>query len=313
MYKLSKAPGNVRAAYEENLKKIKAGPLLTNDYDVEIMKNIASAAEFEQLEQESCLEKSLAKAQMFQETVFYQKNMTVNRNEGTVPVKSQGMCAICRIQATQRCSICKEVYYCSQKCQKEDWVRHNLTCQQPHTKAVAAAGGAASKNISSHTQSVMILTLPKKDGYSLTPGPMLGNCFRIGGRCANVPLLIDHTNCAQMTVFFEGSKLKTCVWWHFTSDVADSITINWIEQESRPENRIENANRKMAKRFKLILRYFRSVISGDIYIQSACEYNDHNYSTYQPSHKYPENLDPQALEIYVKITEEWLYKLFVRS
>jgi hypothetical protein len=45
-------------------------------------------------------------------------------NEGVAHV-----CSGCqKVGALQRCSRCKEKYYCSVECQKTDWVNHKVTC-----------------------------------------------------------------------------------------------------------------------------------------------------------------------------------------
>eukprot|EP00892_Ulva_mutabilis_P007069 jgi/Ulvmu1/4734/UM020_0018.1 len=40
------------------------------------------------------------------------------------------VCHICALPAQYRCSACKAVQYCSQKCQRRDWAAHKLDCQQ---------------------------------------------------------------------------------------------------------------------------------------------------------------------------------------
>ena len=39
-------------------------------------------------------------------------------------------CAKCNGEASQRCSKCKKVWYCSRECQVSAWVEHKLKCQQ---------------------------------------------------------------------------------------------------------------------------------------------------------------------------------------
>lgn len=39
-----------------------------------------------------------------------------------------GQCAVCHKPATNGCSRCRLVYYCSEKCQHEDWARHRSEC-----------------------------------------------------------------------------------------------------------------------------------------------------------------------------------------
>lgn len=40
------------------------------------------------------------------------------------------LCGYCSKEATNFCSRCKAVYYCSEKCQKADWKNHKQSCQQ---------------------------------------------------------------------------------------------------------------------------------------------------------------------------------------
>ena len=40
-------------------------------------------------------------------------------------------CAFCKLDASNKCTRCKKVYYCSKQCQKNDWKRHKRTCQNP--------------------------------------------------------------------------------------------------------------------------------------------------------------------------------------
>jgi hypothetical protein len=46
-------------------------------------------------------------------------------------VESMRACACCgsRVKALQRCSRCKQVWYCSKSCQKKDWKNHKLSCK----------------------------------------------------------------------------------------------------------------------------------------------------------------------------------------
>eukprot|EP01084_Bolivina_argentea_P122286 216702_1 len=39
------------------------------------------------------------------------------------------ICCVCSESTTQRCSGCKSVYYCSAKCQKQDWKMHKKQCK----------------------------------------------------------------------------------------------------------------------------------------------------------------------------------------
>jgi len=38
------------------------------------------------------------------------------------------LCSTCNLQGLLRCSRCKEVYYCSSQCQRNDWRHHKLVC-----------------------------------------------------------------------------------------------------------------------------------------------------------------------------------------
>ena len=38
------------------------------------------------------------------------------------------ICAVCGAAATQRCSKCKQAWYCSRDCQLRDWKKHKPIC-----------------------------------------------------------------------------------------------------------------------------------------------------------------------------------------
>jgi hypothetical protein len=191
--------------------------------------------------------------------------------------------------------------------QKAEFVRDKVFLTRPSVSGVAAVDGAAAFSAVRGSQDTMIMTLPKQQGYSSASGVALGNCFREKGLCANVPLLIDEIEGAQMTALFEGGQLKACVWWHFSDPMnGENITIDWIEQGSRAESRQrEGADVAMKKRFELLLLYFQSCFSGSISILSALEYTNHGYACYQPTHQYPKNLSQEELNVYRKITQAW--------
>lgn len=42
-------------------------------------------------------------------------------------------CTWCKVQANLRCSRCRKVFYCSQKCQKAHWSKHKQTCNKKIT------------------------------------------------------------------------------------------------------------------------------------------------------------------------------------
>lgn len=44
--------------------------------------------------------------------------------------ESQAICQACSKAATERCSSCKKIYYCSADCQKADWKNHKLVCKR---------------------------------------------------------------------------------------------------------------------------------------------------------------------------------------
>lgn len=46
-----------------------------------------------------------------------------------VEINKTQNCKMCRKNATQFCSKCKHVYYCSTKCQKKDWQNHKSNCE----------------------------------------------------------------------------------------------------------------------------------------------------------------------------------------
>lgn len=41
----------------------------------------------------------------------------------------KNICTVCSKESINRCSICKKIYYCSQKCQIKDWPEHKKSCQ----------------------------------------------------------------------------------------------------------------------------------------------------------------------------------------
>ena len=44
-------------------------------------------------------------------------------------IDDEPVCAKCRLPATSRCSKCKKEWYCSRKCQVEDWGMHKVLCK----------------------------------------------------------------------------------------------------------------------------------------------------------------------------------------
>lgn len=45
----------------------------------------------------------------------------------TATIPSSQACAVCQKEATQRCSRCKQAWYCSAEHQKQDWKRHKTS------------------------------------------------------------------------------------------------------------------------------------------------------------------------------------------
>lgn len=43
-------------------------------------------------------------------------------------IKVQNYCKICNIECSNKCSICKTVYYCTKEHQKLDWTTHKCNC-----------------------------------------------------------------------------------------------------------------------------------------------------------------------------------------
>ncbi|CAE8641593.1 unnamed protein product [Polarella glacialis] len=53
-----------------------------------------------------------------------------------------GMCEVCGKRATMRCGLCRNHRYCSSKCQKAEWSKHQLQCPGHLAKLKAAAEAA---------------------------------------------------------------------------------------------------------------------------------------------------------------------------
>lgn len=47
--------------------------------------------------------------------------------------KEEHQCSACGKTAIQRCSRCKNKWYCSRNCQVEDWDNHKINCIEPST------------------------------------------------------------------------------------------------------------------------------------------------------------------------------------
>ena len=47
-------------------------------------------------------------------------------------------CHVCKEKANCRCSICKSVWYCSEKCQQKDWPHHMPVCRSPKSNSTYA-------------------------------------------------------------------------------------------------------------------------------------------------------------------------------
>lgn len=48
---------------------------------------------------------------------------------GEMTVEEQHQCSVCDKEATQRCSGCQSVYYCSRDHQRKDWKNHRSACR----------------------------------------------------------------------------------------------------------------------------------------------------------------------------------------
>ena len=46
------------------------------------------------------------------------------------PIRKTTNCLVCNKPSTKRCSRCKSAFYCSQECQKKDWIGHKLLCKK---------------------------------------------------------------------------------------------------------------------------------------------------------------------------------------
>ncbi|KZC09337.1 PREDICTED: protein msta, isoform A-like [Dufourea novaeangliae] len=82
-------------------------------------------------------------------------------------MESQTVCAVCGKTATNRCSACETVYYCSKEHQKKDWKKHTEVCT-PYKLAEDSILGrhyVATRNIK-------VGEIILKDDQSLLAGPM---------------------------------------------------------------------------------------------------------------------------------------------
>ena len=65
-----------------------------------------------------------------------EKVLSETKEEATPPGEDdeRGFCLVCGRESTARCSACKNVYYCSRKCQKSNWKAHKRGCVAPAPK-----------------------------------------------------------------------------------------------------------------------------------------------------------------------------------
>ncbi|MES1909707.1 MAG: hypothetical protein MHM6MM_002407 [Cercozoa sp. M6MM] len=80
-------------------------------------------------------------------------------------VRKANCCAQCNVVAKNRCSRCKQVWYCSRTCQRNHWTLHKQDCRSFSLNAVAASKGDNTTSTGSCGSSAKILEI---DG-SLNP------------------------------------------------------------------------------------------------------------------------------------------------
>ncbi|KAJ7651217.1 hypothetical protein FB45DRAFT_997856 [Roridomyces roridus] len=57
----------------------------------------------------------------------------------SVSIPARHLCASCGVSAGVRCAGCKRVWYCSQKCQKDDWSGHLVDCYAISGRSITSA------------------------------------------------------------------------------------------------------------------------------------------------------------------------------
>lgn len=65
------------------------------------------------------------------------KNLEILKNYlSTLGVEDRGKCAACfkPLEAPKRCGKCKSIFYCSQKCQADNWKVHKTQCKPVQKK-----------------------------------------------------------------------------------------------------------------------------------------------------------------------------------
>ena len=50
-----------------------------------------------------------------------------------------GHCPMCKKVAENKCTACKEVFYCSRECQKKHWKTHKIECKSLPYKVIKSS------------------------------------------------------------------------------------------------------------------------------------------------------------------------------
>ena len=62
-------------------------------------------------------------------SLFFLNLNVIAADESREPeAASEGICQVCQVQATKKCSLCKIIYYCGKEHQKQDWPAHKSNC-----------------------------------------------------------------------------------------------------------------------------------------------------------------------------------------
>nr|XP_033799039.1 tudor domain-containing protein 1 isoform X2 [Geotrypetes seraphini] len=73
---------------------------------------------------------SQSKVKNFSEKYFFSGyDLSLFNSLAPAPAPLTSTCHHCGLHGSQRCAKCKQVYYCSSSCQKEDWSMHSVVCK----------------------------------------------------------------------------------------------------------------------------------------------------------------------------------------